>query len=109
VFTVVKESWSDVSDLEIAQHLLTIVYREEETARWLLSEAVSGWNGSLEEKGWRFLRQALERYDSENNDYAYTKVAFDTVLTYQRSPPPPWLVALIEVGDFLCLSLLCFP
>jgi hypothetical protein len=108
VFAVIKESRSDVSALGLAQHILTIVCREEETARWLLSETVSGWNGSLEEKGWRFLRQALERYDSEDNDYAYTKVAFDTVLTYQRSPPPPWLVQLIEVGD-LCLSLLCFP
>lgn len=66
---------------------------------WLLTDNASTWSGSPADRGWKFLRQALSRYDNATTDYRYTKAVMETVLSVDRStPPPPWLVQTLEVG-----------
>ncbi|KAI0643699.1 nucleoporin Nup120/160-domain-containing protein [Trametes meyenii] len=69
----------------------------EDTSDWLLTDKISSWPGTPAEKGWRYLRQSLERHDGSQTDYRYTKVAFETIMAFDRaSPPPPWLVHTLE-------------
>ncbi|KAH9853874.1 nucleoporin Nup120/160-domain-containing protein [Lenzites betulinus] len=69
----------------------------EDTSDWLLTDKISSWPGTPVEKGWRYLRQSLERHDGPQTDYRYTKVALDTIMAFDRSsPPPPWLIHTLE-------------
>ncbi|KAG0698850.1 nucleoporin Nup120/160-domain-containing protein [Suillus ampliporus] len=70
---------------------------QEDTSDWLLTDNVSSWPGSPADRGWRYLRVALERHDSAETDYKYSKTALETILSSDRSsPPPPWLVHSLE-------------
>jgi nuclear pore complex protein Nup160 len=70
---------------------------QEDTSDWLLTDNVSSWPGSPADRGWRYLRVALERHDSAQTDYKYSKTAFETILSSDRSSlPPPWLVHSLE-------------
>ncbi|OBZ71774.1 hypothetical protein A0H81_08206 [Grifola frondosa] len=69
----------------------------EDTSDWLLTDKVSSWPGTPADRGWRYLRQSLERHDGPETDYRYTKVTFETTLAWDRtSPPPPWLIHTLE-------------
>ncbi|KAH9943007.1 uncharacterized protein BXZ73DRAFT_87453 [Epithele typhae] len=69
----------------------------EDTSDWLLSDKVASWPGSSADKGWRYLRQALERHDGPATDYAYAKVALETVMGFDRSAAPAlWLVQSLQ-------------
>ncbi|KAI0637706.1 nucleoporin Nup120/160-domain-containing protein [Trametes polyzona] len=69
----------------------------EDTSDWLLTDKISSWPGTPAEKGWRYLRQSLERHDGPQTDYRYTKVALETIMAFDRtSPPPPWLIHTLE-------------
>ena len=76
---------------------------------WLLTDKVSSWPGSPAERGWRYLRQCLERYDTPETDYSYSKAVLETLIVHDqdqparvtRAPPPPWLLAIIEVSTHL--------
>ncbi|KDQ64994.1 hypothetical protein JAAARDRAFT_167821 [Jaapia argillacea MUCL 33604] len=73
---------------------------QEDTSDWLLTDKVSSWPGTPADKGWRYLRQSLQRHDCSETDYKYTKVVLETMLGYSRaSHPPPWLVHTLEGGD----------
>ncbi|KAF8897169.1 nucleoporin Nup120/160-domain-containing protein [Infundibulicybe gibba] len=68
-----------------------------DTSDWLLTDKVSSWPGSTAERGWRYLRQSLERYDSAETDCRYTKVVLETIMDFDRSSsPPPWLIKTLE-------------
>ncbi|THU83924.1 hypothetical protein K435DRAFT_870799 [Dendrothele bispora CBS 962.96] len=69
---------------------------QEDTSDWLLTDKVSSWPGTPADRGWRYLRQSLKRHDSGETDFKYTKIALEIVLSYQSSPPPPWLVQTLE-------------
>ena len=74
----------------------------DETIDWLLTDKLSSWTGTPADRGWRYLRQALERYDGPASNYAYTKAAFDTILGFGRSStPPPWLIQSLQVRSTL--------
>ncbi len=73
--------------------------RSEDTSDWLLTDKISSWPGTPAEKGWRYLRQSLERHDGPQTDYRYTKVALETIMSFDRtSAPPPWLIHTLEVS-----------
>ncbi|KAF7354945.1 hypothetical protein MSAN_01409400 [Mycena sanguinolenta] len=70
---------------------------QEDNSDWLLTDKVSSWSGTPADRGWRYLRQSLERYDGPDTDYKYTKITLETILGLQRtSPPPPWLIHSLE-------------
>ncbi|KAJ7477151.1 nucleoporin Nup120/160-domain-containing protein [Mycena galericulata] len=70
---------------------------QEDNSDWLLTDKVSSWPGSPADRGWRYLRQSLERHDGSDTDYKYTKTTLETILSLQRtSPPPPWLIHSLE-------------
>jgi len=70
---------------------------ESDTSDWLLTDRVSSWPGTPADRGWRYLRQSLERHDSPDTDFKYTKTTLETILSYDRlTPPPPWLVQILE-------------
>ncbi|KAJ8523440.1 hypothetical protein ONZ45_g87 [Pleurotus djamor] len=70
---------------------------QEDTTDWLLTDHVSSWTGSPAERGWRHLRQSLERHDSADTDFKYSKVVLETVLSYDKaSSAPPWLIRSLE-------------
>ncbi|KAJ7762811.1 nucleoporin Nup120/160-domain-containing protein [Mycena maculata] len=70
---------------------------QEDNSDWLLTDKVSSWPGSPADRGWRYLRQSLERHDGPDTDYKYTKITLETILSLQRtSPPPPWLIHSLE-------------
>ncbi|CCM04030.1 uncharacterized protein FIBRA_06187 [Fibroporia radiculosa] len=69
----------------------------EDTSDWLLTDKVSSWPGTPVNRGWRYLRQSLERHDGAETDYKYSKIALETILGFDRSsPPPPWLIQSLE-------------
>ncbi|KAK0206120.1 nucleoporin Nup120/160-domain-containing protein [Desarmillaria ectypa] len=68
----------------------------EDHSEWLLTDKVSSWSGTPAEKGWRFLRHSLECHDRPETDYRYSKIVLETIMQHQKSPPPPWLVSLLE-------------
>ncbi|KAJ7783415.1 hypothetical protein B0H14DRAFT_3585053 [Mycena olivaceomarginata] len=70
---------------------------QEDNSDWLLTDKVSSWPGTAADRGWRYLRQSLERHDGPDTDYKYTKITLETILGLQRtSPPPPWLIHSLE-------------
>ncbi|EIW82466.1 hypothetical protein CONPUDRAFT_123432 [Coniophora puteana RWD-64-598 SS2] len=69
---------------------------QEDTSDWLVTDKVSSWPGTAADRGWRYLRQALEQHDGPKTDHKYTKSAYETVLAFDRSPPPPWLINSLE-------------
>ena len=80
--------------------------RESDTSDWLLTDQVSSWPGTPADRGWRYLRQSLERHDSPDTDFKYTKTTLETVLSYDRlTPPPPWLIQTLEVSDEIGFTL----
>lgn len=71
--------------------------RQEGSPDWLLTERVSSWTGTLSDKAWRYLRQALSVYDKPETDFRYSKIALETIMQIQKAPPPPWLVSALQV------------
>ncbi|KAF9008833.1 nucleoporin Nup120/160-domain-containing protein [Cyathus striatus] len=70
---------------------------QEDTSDWLLTNKVSSWPGTPADRGWRFLRQSLERNDNLETDYKYSKVTLDTILGVESmTSPPPWLINILE-------------
>ena len=60
---------------------------------WLLTDKVFCSPGTAAERGWRCLRRSVERHDGPQTDYRYTKVALETIMSFDRtSTPPPWLI-----------------
>lgn len=79
---------------------LMILHRQSDRSDWLLTDEASSWSGTPVERGWRYLRVALERHDNVDIDNAYTKVSLETILTYDRETPrPQWLIQSLEVGQ----------
>lgn len=77
-----------------------IYFRESDTSDWLLTDRVSSWPGTPADRGWRYLRQSLDRHDSSDTDFKYTKTTLETILSYDRlTPPPPWLIQILEASD----------
>ncbi len=73
--------------------------RLDVAADWLLTDKVSSWPGRPAERGWRYLRQALEQYDTAETDFKYSKAVFETLLSHvSLSPPPTWLTQTLEVS-----------
>ncbi|KAK0467905.1 nucleoporin Nup120/160-domain-containing protein [Desarmillaria tabescens] len=68
----------------------------EDHSEWLLTDKVSSWSGTPAEKGWKFLRHSLVCHDCPETDYRYSKIVLETIMQHQKSPPPPWLVSLLE-------------
>ncbi|EMD40997.1 hypothetical protein CERSUDRAFT_43484 [Gelatoporia subvermispora B] len=99
----------DVDMSDLFSHLTTQCLRlarnpdaviSEDTSDWLLTDKVSSWPGTPADRGWRYLRQSLDRHDSPETDFRYSKVTLETILGYDRlSPPPPWLVHALEATD----------
>ena len=83
--------------------------RESDTSDWLLTDRVSSWPGTPADRGWRYLRQSLERHDNPDTDFRYSKTTLETILSHDRlTPPPPWLIQILEVRDETWLSLKAF-
>lgn len=76
--------------------------RQEDSFPWLFEGKASAWPGSLAERGWKYLRQALDLHDSAETDYKYTKAAIETILEQDRKRPlPPWIVCALDVSSLL--------
>ncbi|KIL00449.1 hypothetical protein PAXRUDRAFT_821638 [Paxillus rubicundulus Ve08.2h10] len=70
---------------------------QEDTSDWLLTDNVSSWPGSPADRGWRYLKLALERHDGPDTDYRYSKAVLEAILSHDiSSPPPPWLIHTLE-------------
>lgn len=82
-------------------HPIHFFRSQEDTSDWLLTDSVSTWSGSAADRGWRYLRESLKRHDGIEIDYKYMKIALETILSVQSSPPPPWLVNVLEVRNGL--------
>jgi nuclear pore complex protein Nup160 len=73
---------------------------QEDTFPWLFEGKASAWSGSLAERGWKYLRQALDLHDSTETDYKYTKAAIESILEHDRKRPlPPWIVCALDDFD----------
>ncbi|KAI0307403.1 nucleoporin Nup120/160-domain-containing protein [Multifurca ochricompacta] len=69
----------------------------EDMTDWLLTDKVTSWTGTPSDRGWRYLRQSLERHDGPDTDLRYSKVVFETITGLERaSTPPPWLIHRLE-------------
>ncbi|TFY70144.1 hypothetical protein EVG20_g2860 [Dentipellis fragilis] len=69
----------------------------EDTSDWLLTDKATSWPGTPADRGWRYLRQSLERHDSQATNFNYTKTVLETIIGFERdSSPPPWLVQTLE-------------
>jgi len=69
----------------------------EDTTDWLLTDKVTSWAGTPSDRGWRYLRQSLERHDGPETDLRYSKVVFETITGLESaSAPPPWLIHRLE-------------
>jgi len=79
--------------------LLNCGYRSEDTTDWLLTDKVTSWAGTPSDRGWRYLRQSLERHDGPETDLRYSKVVFETITGLESaSTPPPWLIHRLEAS-----------
>ncbi|GBE86753.1 hypothetical protein SCP_0906340 [Sparassis crispa] len=88
----------DMTDLFGHLTGLSSVDSGEDTSDWLLTDKVTSWPGTAADRGWRYLRESLERHDGPDTDYRYTKVTLETILELDRtSPPPQWLTQSLEV------------
>ncbi|GBE80373.1 hypothetical protein SCP_0300880 [Sparassis crispa] len=66
---------------------------------WLLTDKVISWPGTAADRGWRYLRELLERHDGPDTDYRYTKVTLETILELDRtSPPRQWLTQPLKAS-----------
>lgn len=73
--------------------------RDDDPSDWLLTDKLSSWPGTVADRAWRYLRQALVRHDGAQTGYSYTKVALETILGFDRSSSlPPWLIHVLEVS-----------
>jgi len=64
---------------------------------WLLTDQVSGWEGSNIQRAWKLLRTELEKHDTLENDWAYHKAVLTRILDQDRfSRVPAWLVKFFE-------------
>ncbi|KAJ7067941.1 nucleoporin Nup120/160-domain-containing protein [Mycena amicta] len=73
------------------------IVMQEDNSDWLLTDKVSSWPGSPADRGWRYLRQSLERHDGPSTDYRYSKITLETLLGLQRPTRPPlWLIHSLE-------------
>jgi hypothetical protein len=71
---------------------------QEDGADWLLTDKVSSWTRTPAERGWTYLQQSLERHDSAQTDYRYSKAVLETILAHDKgSTTPPWLIQTMEV------------
>ncbi|KAG6378387.1 hypothetical protein JVT61DRAFT_12642 [Boletus reticuloceps] len=69
----------------------------QDTADWLLTDNISSWPGTPADRGWRYLKLALERHDGPDTDFRYSKAVLEAILSHERaSPPPPWLIHTLE-------------
>lgn len=85
--------------IELVVRQSDVYHRESDTSDWLLTDRVSSWPGAPADRGWRYLRLSLERHDSSDTDFKYTKTSLETILSYDRlTPPPPWLILTLEVS-----------
>lgn len=93
---------------------------EATSSDWLLTDKVSSWPGTTADRGWRYLRESLERYDTPETDFSYSKAVLETILSHEAtSPPQPWLLTSIKVSHsyfyfvllrlylYICLKLEC--
>ncbi|KAI0038000.1 hypothetical protein FA95DRAFT_1684755 [Auriscalpium vulgare] len=95
----------DMTDLfsHLTQQCLRLTHNpdnvlSEDTTDWLLTDDPSSWAGTPADRGWRYLRQVLDRHDGSSTDFRYSKIAFETIAGLDRtSTPPPWLVHSLEV------------
>ncbi|KAI5982289.1 nucleoporin Nup120/160-domain-containing protein [Pisolithus marmoratus] len=70
---------------------------QEDASDWLLTDNAASWPGSPADRGWRYLKMALERHDGPEMDYRYSKATLEAILAHDSSlSPPPWLVHLLE-------------
>jgi nuclear pore complex protein Nup160 len=82
-------------------------HRSEDTTDWLLTDNVTSWAGTPSDRGWRYLRQSLERHDGSDTDLRYSKVVFETITGLESAAtPPPWLITRLEVNTHATI-LLC--
>jgi nuclear pore complex protein Nup160 len=81
---------------------LNFVFRTEMAASdWLLTDKVASWPGTSAERGWRYLRQSLERYDNDKSEYKYSKAVLDTLLLHDMHKSiPTWVLQRIQVSPF---------
>ncbi|KAI0063071.1 hypothetical protein BV25DRAFT_1907210 [Artomyces pyxidatus] len=94
----------DMTDLfsHLTRQCLRLTYNpeavmSEDTTDWLLTDNASSWAGTPADRGWRYLRQSLERHDGPATDSRYSKVVFETIVGLERSStPPPWLINSLE-------------
>ncbi|KAI6004184.1 nucleoporin Nup120/160-domain-containing protein [Pisolithus albus] len=69
----------------------------EDASDWLLTDNAASWPGSPADRGWRYLKLALERHDGPETDYRYSKATLEAIFAHDRSfSPPPWLVRVLE-------------
>lgn len=77
---------------------ITLLDSLADGADWLLTDKVVSWSRTPAERGWNYLQQSLERHDSLQTDYRYSKTVLDTILTHEKGTAiPPWLVRTLEV------------
>lgn len=91
--------------IELSWPLLMNLFRPMDSD-WLLTDSSITWSGSTADRAWRFLRQSLERHDGAETDHRYTKACLETIISLDRSsPPPPWLLQIIQVSVSLSMAL----
>jgi len=79
-----------------------------DTTDWLLTDKVTSWVGTPSDRGWRYLRQSLERHDGPDTSLRYSRVVFETITGLERaSTPPPWLIQRLEEHDLEWLIRTC--
>ncbi|KAI5985367.1 hypothetical protein EDD15DRAFT_2390179 [Pisolithus albus] len=70
----------------------TLFCNLEDASDWLLTDNAASWPGSPADRGWRYLKLALERHDGPETDYRYSKATLEAIFAHDRSfSPPPWL------------------
>lgn len=73
------------------------IFSLEDASDWLLTDNAASWPGSPADRGWRYLKLALERHDGPETDYRYSKATLEAIFAHDRSfSPPPWLVHVLE-------------
>ncbi|KAG8796796.1 hypothetical protein FRC12_000046 [Ceratobasidium sp. 428] len=75
-----------------------------ESIPWLETDQTLAWDGSTVQRAWHYLELSLSRNDIEEGDWAYRKVAMDTMLELDRTARlPHWLVVffLEKQPDYL--------
>jgi hypothetical protein len=82
----------------LGHHLTVCLLSTEEAPDWLLTDKVSSWPGTPSDRGWRYVRQMLERHDGLKTQWRYSQTVLEVLLSHDRQiAPPPWLVTVLEV------------